>query len=366
MNLIFFQNCISPHQMPYIEFLSSFNGVENVWVIVPEIDMTSRKEMGWHASNFMKRGKIKFMINPPDDEVSELFHQYNGSNTWCLFSGITSFPMVSKFFKVSLHYQLKRAVITEPPLIYNHPLWQHAIRFTLKDWRYVKYIDKFFVMGSDFVSYYRLWSKRWSVVPFMYCTQWKERSLPFSETMHSTKLKVLFVGALSHRKNVELLLRSAQSMSVEEQKDLEIGIVGEGEKSSALHELTHSDKNQTQVIFYGVQPMDKVSSIMEQYDVLCLPSLHDGWGAVVNEALTLGLYVICSDSCGAKYLIERSGNMCGQSFKSNDANGLKMVLEDCLAGREHIRQNMMNRIDWARNNIHGEIVAHSFLENLKK
>lgn len=49
--------------------------------------------------------------------------------------------------------------------------------------------------------------------------------------------------------------------------------------------------------------MSEVPEFMQHNDVLILPSLHDGWGAVVNEAMTLGLYVIVSDRCGAKALI---------------------------------------------------------------
>lgn len=50
--------------------------------------------------------------------------------------------------------------------------------------------------------------------------------------------------------------------------------------------------------------MNEIPHIMENHDILILPSLHDGWGAVVNEAITMGLYIITSDKCGAKALIK--------------------------------------------------------------
>lgn len=351
--------------MPYIKYLTTFREVNEVWVIVPEVDMSIRKEMGWNASNWMENNDIKFLVNFSEMEVVKLYQQFDRTDTWCMYSGINSFPMVSKCFRASLNYHLKRGVITEPPLIYNHPLWQHALRFALKDWRYVKYIDKVFVMGDEFVSYYRFWSNKWNVYPFIYCTEWKDRVQVPNSAHVSKKLKILYVGALSHRKNVQLLLHSVESIERDQQSQLLLGLVGDGDQIEQLKKQVQSENFNTEIFFYGIQPMDKVASYMEQYDILCLPSLHDGWGAVVNEALTLGLYVICSDHCGAQYLIKQSNGRCGCVFKSNDANSLKQVLLQCIVQQNELKQKINERINWARNHIHSEIVARYFIEKLE-
>lgn len=54
MNFFFFQNCISPHQIPFIEELSVFTDVDRVVVIAPRVDYDDRKLMGWKASNLLK------------------------------------------------------------------------------------------------------------------------------------------------------------------------------------------------------------------------------------------------------------------------------------------------------------------------
>lgn len=367
MNILFFQNCISPHQMPYIKYLPSLPEVNDVVVVVPEIDMYSRKLMGWDASELMKTSGIEFFVAPSDKEVKTLYSNYTDKDTWCIYSGINSFATVTPWFRMSLEYNVKRGVITEPPLIYNHPLWQHALRFALKDWHYVRYIDKLFVMGDEFISYYRFWSKRWNVVPFIYCTEWIDRTDPLPSRKESQPIKILYVGALSHRKNVRLLLKAMQMLNREEQKSLEIGILGDGEQLEELKNMLKVKDTHSKVIFHGIQPMAKIPKFMEQYDILCLPSLHDGWGAVINEALTLGLYVICSDHCGSKYLIT-SGNgsvTCGEIFKSDNAYSLMNILKDCITHKDEIYDGMTERIKWAKENIKGEVVATYFLENLK-
>lgn len=363
MNILFFQNCVSPHQMPYISLLSTFQEVDDVVVVVPEIDMASRKAMGWDASTLMNTVGVNFIVAPSEEAIQELYEKYADTDAWCVFSGINSFVSVMCWFRFSLKYKVKRCLMTEPPLIYNHPLWQHALRFVLKDWRYVKYIDKVFVMGDEFVSYYRFWSRRWNIFPFMYCTEWRERSLlaPHQEEL----LKVLFVGSLSHRKNVQVLLNAARLLDVKQQKQLEIGIVGDGELRTDLENLVNRGGMSSYVTFYGMQPMEKIPNIMEQYDILCLPSLHDGWGAVVNEALTLGLYVICSNHCGAKYLIRSSNYLCGRIFESNNAIDLSIIIGDCIISKNEIRGGISERIMWAKTNISGEAVAYYFLYKLK-
>ena len=90
------------------------------------------------------------MITPTIEVVQKLYEECKGIETFCFFSGINAFPEIVPWMKLSFNYPFKRGVITEPPLLYNHPLWQHKLRFALKDWRYIcllytsyRYIEKF-------------------------------------------------------------------------------------------------------------------------------------------------------------------------------------------------------------------------------
>ena len=360
MNLLFFQNIVSPHQMPYIEHLPKTEGVDDVVVIVPEVNLGERGALGWDARRWLQTESIRFVVSPWPDDVEELIDSYSNRDTWCLFSGINAFPEVATWFRASLKYKVRRAVITEPPYVYEHPLWQHTIRFALKDWRYVKFIDKIFVMGDDYLHYYRFWNKRWDVIPFMYCTEWRERGDDASDNLN-TNLKLLYVGSLSHRKNVSCLLKAAKLLGEDEQRQMEIGIVGDGEERAVLEDMAARLK--TTVRFYGTQPMEKIPEMMERYDVLVLPSRHDGWGAVINEALTLGLFVICSDHCGAKMLLESTDN--GLIFNSDNDKDLASKIRICIQVRDKIREGATRRIGWSRENIAGKAVASYFLSKLK-
>ena len=131
----------------------------------------------------------------------------------------------------------------------------------------------------------------------------------------------MFVGSLSKRKNVKIVIEALKGVN-----NIEFNIVGNGEEYIHLKKL--AVRNQITSNFIGVKPMDEIPTIMQQNDILILPSLHDGWGAVINEAMTLGLYVISSDRCGAKTLI--SDNRRGLIFKSNNISDLKEKLLQCI------------------------------------
>lgn len=363
MNTLLFQNCISPHQMPYIRELCKLSGIEDVYVISPVDDLEERKCMGWSNDNNhedVKQNGVSVIIAPTVEKVVSLLETYHGKDTWCMFSGINAFPEVSSWFRISLNYNVRRGIITEPPYKYAHPLWQHAIRFALKDWRYTKYIDKVFVMGDEYLWYYRMWSNKWDVIPFMYCTEWRERILP---VLDDKKLKVLYVGSLSHRKNVAELLHAVKCLRGN-QKFVEVGIVGDGDECSNLKKIVNASDYTAETIFYGSMNMDTIPDIMQKYDVLVLPSLHDGWGAVINEALILGLYVICSDNCGAKYLLKNTNN--GMVYHSGKVQELSSLLDDCLTNKDEIRNLMTGRIEWANKHVSGKSIAKYFIDCLRE
>ena len=137
-------------------------------------------------------------------------------------------------------------------------------------------------------------------------------------------------------------------------------VLDDGEKRAQIEEM--SMQANTEVVLYGMQPMERISDIMQQYDVLILPSKHDGWGAVVNEALILGLYVITSNHCGASYLLKDKQQ--GMIFTLEEAQSLSNVADVCIAKKDWIRETVNERITWSKNYISGKAVANYIVQNL--
>lgn len=348
MTLIFFQNCISPHQIPYIRECISDSRIKEIYLIIPRIDYSIRKDMGWDSSNLLENTHIKYLLRPKDEQICQLLE--NIQNLFCLFSGIRADKDIFHWFKLSLKYQVQRYIITEPPYTYKKPLWMHYLRFYIQDYQFVKNINGIFGIGEAAVNYYRNISKRWKVFPFQYVTQTIQRTLPSP----SGNTKLLFVGSLSPRKNVKIVIEALKNNS-----NINFTIIGDGTEKEKLERL--ANKNHVSVKFLGTQPMNKISQFMQQHDILILPSLHDGWGAVINEAMTLGLYIIVSNRCGAKALITHRGE--GYIYKYHSIPDLKRALQYANNNIASIRTNMETRIEQSQR-IQGKNVAKYFINCL--
>lgn len=379
--------------MPYIEMLSKRDDVEHVWVIAPRLAYSERAAMGWPETWKNSSDKLTIKINPTDQQVEELLHStplpreggVGGESPLCFFSGITAFPEVFHWFKLSLKYDVKRGIITEAPYTYDKPLWMHKIKFVLKDYRYIKYVDYVFAIGEDCAEYYQGWSKRWKVVPFLYCTEFNDNddynSLlehepygEYNDNLLFETLKICFVGSLDRRKNVNVLLEALSLVGshseikshteLTDHTDFNVTIVGDGPEHSLLEEKAKIVGSNISVEFRGALPMEETQKVIAENDVLVLPSLHDGWGAVINEAMTLGTIPVCSDKCGAKAIIKKSGF--GGVFDVNNPLQLTEMLTGFANNLDSLRKERKSRIEWAKDNISPIAVSEYFISSLTK
>lgn len=350
MILIFFQNCVSPHQVPYIKELSINPNIEDIFLVVPRYDYKERQNMGWDNKKLISNTAIKLIYKPSKDIVQQLLG--TNKNAFYFFSGIRADKDIFEWFKESLNYPVKRYIITEPPFTFNKPLWMHYIRFFLQDYKFVKDIHGVFAIGEDAVKYYKNISKQWKVFPFQYVTEHKER------TKGATKgnLKLLFVGNLCTRKNVKIVIEALKGVN-----NLEFTIVGNGKEKTNLEKL--AQKYKIPVSFLGAKDMKEIPSIMQENDVLILPSLHDGWGAVVNEAMDLGLYVIVSNRCGARTMIDKG--ITGEVFMSNNIKSLRGSIAHCLEIKDDIRRRIKDNIK-SFDKFRGKSVAKYFINCIEK
>lgn len=104
---------------------------------------------------------------------------------------------------------------------------------------------------------------------------------------------------------------------------------------------------------------------MQQVDIFILPSIYDGWGAVVNEALQAGCYVICSDAAGASDLILNDKRL-ESVFHRGNVKQLAEAMSWCNEHIQEIRGNRNFRMQWADEHISGKAVAKYMIDCLEK
>ena len=124
--------------------------------------------------------------------------------------------------------------------------------------------------------------------------------------LRKSTVDVLFSGQLIERKGVDLLIRAFAQIA-DQVPELRLKLLGTGPALNALIRIVPPDV-QERIHFLGFQQPAAMPGIFAAADVFVLPSRHDGWGVVVNEALGAGLPIIVSDQVGACELVEDGCN----------------------------------------------------------
>ena len=152
-------------------------------------------------------------------------------------------------------------------------------------------------------------------------------------------IELIFVGQLIELKGIITLLEAVKIVS-ENNKSFHLTIVGTGKLAPFLANFIEKNQLNKLVTLQGVVSSDKVMNYIQKADLLIFPSICDGWGMVVNEALQSHIPVLISDQCGAKELIKHEHN--GLIFKGKDLNSLTENLLKFLGLSIEKREIMKN------------------------
>lgn len=118
-------------------------------------------------------------------------------------------------------------------------------------------------------------------------------------------IEVLFSGQMIDRKGVDVLLTAFIEAAATNPK-LRLKLLGSGPEKARYMAMVPTNLH-NRVDFAGHKEPLELPAIFAAADIFCLPSRHDGWGVVVNEALGAGLPILVSDAVGAGRDLVRDG-----------------------------------------------------------
>jgi glycosyltransferase involved in cell wall biosynthesis len=195
------------------------------------------------------------------------------------------------------------------------------------------------------------------VFPFAYFLKDLDLKEPLENKMRE-HFRFVFVGQFIERKRLDLLLDALQRIKT---RDFELAVVGSGPMEATLKAMSEQ-LLPGRVHWVGGLPLDQVPAEIAKADCLVLPSRHDGWGAVVSEALMAGTPVICSNACGAAGVVHASGK--GGVFRSGERGDLIVNLERVLSTGLVQETDRVSLADWA--SCLGAKAGASYLLNILK
>lgn len=139
-------------------------------------------------------------------------------------------------------------------------------------------------------------------------------------------LRVVYVGSLDLRKGFVYMFRAGRTVGAERISfELVGGTVDRGSKRVAAR-----GRAGLNVRF---NPGDPVAAY-QRAEIFVLPSLEDGFGFVVAEAMACGLPVVVTDQCGAAEWVKPGAT--GWVIPAGDADALARVFEDAITRRTEL------------------------------
>lgn len=151
-----------------------------------------------------------------------------------------------------------------------------------------------------------------------------------------------FAGRLIELKRVELLIRS---IAAQNNPKISLDVIGDGPLLQYLRELG-AKLMPRRINWIGQLPIDQVPDRLRNIDCLVLPSRHDGWGAVISEALMVGTPVICSSACGASGVVRASSF--GGVFDSVSTKSLNDLIHLAVERGPITLSERLSLASWAR------------------
>jgi glycosyltransferase involved in cell wall biosynthesis len=337
MTYIFWQNILAIH---YSAFLRNLAEMYNV-VLVSEKELSDmRIKHGFYIPDY---GNVKVIVAPDNKQINDLLDEKDAIH---IFSGIRAFKMPSEVFKLAVKRKLFIGVFSEP---FNWMGTKGKLRFLkylILRIKYDKYIRFILTTGKrGRWCFETVGFEKTIIYDWAYFTETPNISIPKNKT---DDLKILFIGSIDKRKNILSLISVCKNLNIIDR----LQIIGTGPLENELVQAI----NTTKCNYLGRVHNREVAQIIVNADVLVLPSIYDGWGAVVNEALMCGVPVIVSDNCGSSILLH---GIRGRVF-SIKKNNLEDVLRDFLTALPYDTNKREKIRTWTLQNISGEVAAQYF------
>lgn len=135
---------------------------------------------------------------------------------------------------------------------------------------------------------------------------------------------VLSVGTLEPRKNLRRMIAAFEEIAKPGETLVIVG--GKGWGSEVGLDVQYRNSSQIRVI--GFVPDADLACLYHSCQVFVMPSLYEGFGSPIAEALACNARVICSNQCGAIELADGQATLVDPLRKSEIADSLRQHLDD--------------------------------------
>jgi len=172
------------------------------------------------------------------------------------------------------------------------------------------------------------------------------------------RLKILFVGGLSQRKGIAYLFEAVDKL----QDKIELTLVGKKTSDNCPKLDAELEKHN----WIPTLAHEEVLKLMKSQDLLVFPSLFEGFGMVITEAMSQGTPVITTDRTAGPDLIINGEN--GWIIESGSTSSLVKKLEEIIMDPTICEKVGRNALETARKRpweVYGKELTSAIKNHLK-
>lgn len=309
MTITFVSNYLTIHQIPLCEAMYRELGDDFHFVNTEQME-AERISMGWGNE---KRYPFEIDLQQADNLIDE-------SDIVIIGSANDSF--------IQCRLRNNKPVIRYSERILKEGRWHilspRAINNMLR--AHTKYTNKRIWMlcasayaAGDYGLFGAYWGKsyKWGYFPkTIFCSEEQ-----LFEKKNNAVVHIVWCGRMLSWKHPELAVLVAKHLQ-ENKISFHMDIIGDGELKAEIHRQVMEHHLEESVAMHGFLAPDQVRSYMDRADIFLFTSdFHEGWGAVLNEAMNSGCACVASHAIGAApYLIHDGEN--GFLYRNGDTQQL--------------------------------------------
>jgi len=237
----------------------------------------------------------------------------------------------SNIYKFILSKKLKEkscvtlhALPTGPMRMGSYPMILLKKLFSIRlPYSNVYYIDKINKVFSISEAVKKELLKKYNVKSYVIYNGIKTSDFSERNKIHPPKkLHIVQVSRLDHKiKGQDLLIKAASVLK----EKISVDFIGTGPSIDYLKELAIKLSIEKNIHFLGKKEQAYISKHLSDYDLFIQPSITEGFGLTVAEAMAAKLPVLVSAGQGPEEIIK--GNTYGWVFKNGDLDDLIQKIE---------------------------------------
>lgn len=349
MRIAFLSNYLNHFQLPFCQEIIKIVGQDNfVFIACSPFDV-SRTKCGFDDMNGNYRWVIRAYQN--DENVIDILKN---------FDVVISIPELTYYNSIRLQTG-KLTFFTSERLLKRGYFWRWN---PLKIWRSYKRINKFkncnlFILCCGaYVAYDYIYSGfpknryyTWAYLP---------RVTSKYVCKNNNEVNILWVGRMLEIKRPFDLLEACEEL-FSQGYHFNVTYIGDGPLAEKLRIRIAQSKYASYIKYIGSLKNEEVVRKMEQQSIFVTTSNRfEGWGAVVNEAMSSGCCVIASDAMGSVPILIKNG-VNGLIYKCGNIQQLSEKIKFCLDNPAEVEKMQKQAVITMQKDWNAAVGAERFL-----